>query len=410
MFCEKCGTKSDGSSKFCEKCGAKLEGETRDQKKKINTSEKTKEVKEKLNSLSKKQKIIGAAVIVLVLAIGGLYYYGNKVTNIEYIATKAFEELSKDNEISDKYMSVSLDSDEYVVSLKDNMKKIIEEKEIDFDYDDYSVKSKGSKVVFKYKDESDDKKYSVTFRLKANGKTYLFFDKYEITNIKIARNKYSEVTLYDPEDTKEIKIEAPKNSIVTIEGKDLAKSSIDKKASDDLKDVYKVKGIINNAEYEIRYTVGKIPFKKSFKVNVRKKDKDYTIKLTSYISTTYLESEKALENIADDFEKYITTYYEYVNDGKSIKDFKKKYDVSDEIKDIYEESVEESERFSEFDITNVTYRSMNVYKDQIVMTFKVDYSYTLADSENERDSWSSVNVTYNLKDTKTPVDLKYLPY
>lgn len=61
MFCEKCGAKNLKNAKFCEKCGHKMLEEN-----KIGTNE-FKKLKNRVNSLSKKTKIIMSAVILIVI-------------------------------------------------------------------------------------------------------------------------------------------------------------------------------------------------------------------------------------------------------------------------------------------------------------------------------------------------------
>ena len=62
MFCEKCGTKNLKNAKFCEKCGHKI---IKDNKKE--TNESLEKIKNKIESLSKKTKIIMSMVIFIVI-------------------------------------------------------------------------------------------------------------------------------------------------------------------------------------------------------------------------------------------------------------------------------------------------------------------------------------------------------
>ena len=129
MFCEKCGTKNDSSNKFCEKCGNKLEPEVKETKKTVK-KENTSSVKDKLNTLSKKQKIIGGVVGLVVIILIVLYAIGSKMTSLETIGSKAFEELASKSKISNKYLSVPLDSKDYFISLADTMKNEIKDEDI----------------------------------------------------------------------------------------------------------------------------------------------------------------------------------------------------------------------------------------------------------------------------------------
>ena len=67
MFCEKCGTKNNKGAKFCESCGNKLVSNV---KEKINVSKVKKQSSNlfnKLKNCSKKIKIIGLAILLLIV-------------------------------------------------------------------------------------------------------------------------------------------------------------------------------------------------------------------------------------------------------------------------------------------------------------------------------------------------------
>ena len=74
MFCEKCGAKNNKDAKFCGSCGHKINSNEDKEKrntKKIPDPEKVvQETKEKIVTLSKKNKIImGTVLIITVIAI-----------------------------------------------------------------------------------------------------------------------------------------------------------------------------------------------------------------------------------------------------------------------------------------------------------------------------------------------------
>lgn len=406
MFCEKCGTKNDSSNKFCEKCGNKLEPEVKETKKTVK-KENTPGIKEKINALSKKQKIIGGVVGLVVIILIVLYVIGSKMTSLETIGSKAFEELASKSKISNKYLSVPLDSKDYFISLADTMKNEIKDEDIAFDYSNYTVTTTNKKITIKYKDNDADEKYKVIFKIKKSGKSLLVFDKYVITKISVlAEDDYDEVTLYDPENVEKLTLSTIKNSKVTVDGKELDKSYLDSKKSDKDNDVYVIKGIVKG-DYKVNFTIGKLNFEKKVYV-YSKEDNEYD--LTNYISSSYLTDDK---DFAKNFKTYISTYYEYVNDtSKTVDDFDKKYKSTDDIKDTFADSKESASTVASFKIDEVELRSLYYYSsdEEITVSYKVNYSYKLADSDTERTNYSLIRATYDLSNLEIPKDLSNMIY
>lgn len=406
MFCEKCGTKNDSSNKFCEKCGNKLEPEVKETKKTVK-KENTSSVKDKLNTLSKKQKIIGGVVGLVVIILIVLYAIGSKMTSLETIGSKAFEELASKSKISNKYLSVPLDSKDYFISLADTMKNEIKDEDIAFDYSNYTVTTTNKKITIKYKDNDADEKYKVVFKIKKSGKSLLVFDKYVITKVTVlAEDDYDEVTLYDPENAEKLTLSTIKNSKITVDGKELDKTYLDSKKSDKDNDVYVIKGIVKG-DYKVNFTIGKLNFEKKVYV-YSKEDNEYD--LTNYISSSYLTDDK---DFAKNFKTYISTYYEYVNDSsKTVDDFDKKYKSSDDVKDLFADSKESAANVVSFKIDEVELRSLYYYSsdEEISVSYKVNYTYKLTDSDSEKSNYSLVRVTYDLSNLEVPKDLSYMPY
>lgn len=414
MFCEKCGTKNDSSNKFCEKCGNKLEAEVKT-KKSENQTKATKSAKDittsaknKFNTLSKKQKLIGGIVLALVVILVVLYFVGAKLTSLDTLGSKAFEELASKGKISDKYLYVSLNSDEYFVSLADKMKETIEDEEIAFDYSDYTVTTSQKKITIKYYDKDADADYKVVFTIRQDGKTLLLYDKYVITKITVEnKDENDTVVLYDPKDTEELTLTAVKGSTITIDDKELSDSYINSKKSDDETDVYEIKGV-STGSYDVQFTLGKLVFEKTLYVY---SDDNNEYELSNYVSSSYLTDDS--KDFTNDFKTYITTYYEYVNDSeKTIDDFNKKYAASDDIKDTFADSKEYAENLETFKIDDVTLRSLYYYSsdEELTVTFKVNYTYKFADSDSEKTSYNIISVTYDLSNTELPKSLSYMPY
>lgn len=405
MFCEKCGAKNDGSNKFCEKCGNKFETEVNTPKK-VQKNEKTSSIKDKINALSKKQKIIGGVVSALLVILIVFYIVGSKMTSLETIGSKAFEELASNSKINDKYLSVPLGSKDYFISLGDTMKNEIKNEEIDFDYSDYTVTASSKKITIKYKENDKKETYKVVFKIKQSGKSLLVFDKYVITKITVQTDDYDYTTLYDPENVEKLTLTTVKDSKISIDGKELDKSYLDSKKSDEDNDVYVVKGI-SNGDYKVKITIGKLEFERKVYVS-SKADNEYD--LTNYISSSYLVDDK---EFLKTFKTYISTYYENVNDtSKTIDDFSKKYKINDSIKESFASSKESATNVASFKIDEVTLRSLYYYSSdkELSVTYKVNYTYKLNDSDSEKTNYKLVKVTYDLSDVESPIELSYMPY
>lgn len=407
MYCEKCGAKNDSSSKFCEKCGNKFEVEVKETKKTtVKKDSNTPSLKDKFNALSTKQKIIGGVVLALLVILIVLYVAGSKMTSLETMGVKAFEQLSEESKIDNKYLSVSLDSDEYFITLKDTMKNIIKDEDIKFDYKDYTVTAGTKKVTVKYKDTEDDERYKVVFEVEKDGKTLLVFDKYVITKVTVENEDNDEIVLYDPEDTEKMTLSVVKGATITIDDKKVSKDYINKKKSDDDKDVYVIKGITKGS-YEVEFKVGKLTFEKKIYI-YGYGDNEYN--LNNYISYSYLAEDN--KDFAKGFKSYLSTYYEYVNSDKTAEDFNKKYKMTDDVKETFEDSKEYASNVASFKVTDVTVRSLYYYTsdEELVVTYKVNYEYKMANSEEEKSDYKTVRVSYDLKNTELPVELNYMPY
>ena len=329
------------------------------------------------------------------------------MTSLETIGSKAFEELASKSKISNKYLSVPLDSKDYFISLADTMKNEIKDEDIAFDYSNYTVTTTNKKITIKYKDNDADEKYKVVFKIKKSGKSLLVFDKYVITKVTVlAEDDYDEVTLYDPENAEKLTLSTIKNSKITVDGKELDKTYLDSKKSDKDNDVYVIKGIVKG-DYKVNFTIGKLNFEKKVYV-YSKEDNEYD--LTNYISSSYLTDDK---EFAKNFKTYISTYYEYVNDSsKTVDDFDKKYKSSDDVKDLFADSKESAANVASFKIDEVELRSLYYYSsdEEISVSYKVNYTYKLTDSDSEKSNYSLVRVTYDLSNLEVPKDLSYMPY
>ena len=409
MFCEKCGAKNDSSSKFCEKCGNKLDNDEVKETKKTTKKTATKEETpvEKKSTFSKKQKILFGIVVVIAVVAFALYKVGEKMTSIETIASKAFEQLADKKTISNEYLSVPLDSEEYFVSLEDQIAKVLDDEDIALKYSDYDVQSKGKKVAITYRDKEDREKYKLVFEFEKDGKTMFIFDKYVISKITIKNSgSLGAKKLYEPNDVEKITLETIKGSTVSIDGTKLTKAYLDKKKSDDEKDVYVVKGITTGS-YKVEFNIGKLEFERKISVySIGSNDYD----LTDYISSSYLKEDNT--KFAKEFKKYLEKYYECVTDeSKTIDDFKKEYKVNDDIKKVFDKSKEDT-FYKSIKISDVKMNSLyySAKEKELTVSYKVTYKYTTEYTEEERETYSYVRVNYDIDNLELPTSLSYLPY
>ena len=110
---------------------------------------------------------------------------------------------------------------------------------------------------------------------KQSGKSLVVFDKYVRTKITVRTDDYDYTTLYDPENVEKLTLTTVKDSKISIDGKELDKSYLHSKKSDEDNDVYVVKGI-SNGDYKVKITIGKLEFERKVYVS-SKADNEYDL-------------------------------------------------------------------------------------------------------------------------------------
>lgn len=406
MFCEKCGAKNDGSNKFCEKCGNKLVAEVKNTPAKKTTTKTIQSLKVKKPRMSKKQKVLGGVGLVIAAILIAFYLVGQKLTSLETMGTEVFKELSDKYTIDDRYLSVPLDSNEYFVSLGDTMKERIEDAELDFDYDEFEVTASRKKVTISYRDVSEKRNYKVILSVEKDGKSLLIFDKYVITKI-VVQSSGEELVLYSPKDSVELILTAVKGSKIKLNDKEINESYLDTKKSTDSKDIYVIKGMASGY-YDVAFTVASLEFELEDELYISKSSKN-EFDLADYMDSSYLVGET--KDFEESFNKYITTYYEYVHSDKKVSDFANVYSVTDDIKNAFADSKDETDYYVSIEITNVSLRSFyySSSDEELVVNYRVDYDYDTTYSTG-RSNYTTVTVGYNLSDLELPIRLDYLPY
>ena len=87
-------------------------------------------------------------------------------------------------------------------------------------------------------------------------------------------------------------------------------------------------------------------------------------------------------------------------------------DVGEDVKDLFADSKESAANVASFKIDEVELRSLYYYSsdEEISVSYKVNYTYKLTDSDSEKSNYSLVRVTYDLSNLEVPKDLSYMPY
>lgn len=154
-YCESCGAKLPKDSKFCEECGAKVEqGEKKESK--SPTNEQPTERK----PLTKKQRIIGASILAIILFLFTGYQVGSRVYSMENQTSRITEALaSKDPEKIAKVVTTN-DSNfevnaknlegfvEYLDQNPNYLSELISELEGRGKYDAFYIQKNGNRLFF----------------------------------------------------------------------------------------------------------------------------------------------------------------------------------------------------------------------------------------------------------------------
>src|SRR5699024_1919427 len=161
------------SSKFCEECGAKVE-QVEEQEIKRTTSERSIERK----PLTKKQRIIGASILAIIIFLFTGYQVGSRVYSMENQTSRITEVLaSKDPEKIAKV--VTTDDSNFEVNAK-NLEGFVEYLDQDPDYLSELI----SKLEYRGKYES--------FYIQKNGHRLFFFDSYDLVMVPVYGEVYTE--------------------------------------------------------------------------------------------------------------------------------------------------------------------------------------------------------------------------
>ena len=64
-------------------------------------------------------------------------------------------------------------------------------------------------------------------------------------------------------------------------------------------------------------------------------------------------------------------------------------------------------KIDEVELSSLYYYSSD---EEISVSYKVNYTYKLTDSDSEKSNYSLVRVTYDLSNLEVPKDLSYMPY
>src|SRR5699024_7093802 len=154
-YCESCGAKLPKGSKFCEECGAKAE-QVEEQEIKRTTSERSIERK----PLTKKQRIIGASILAIILFLFAGYQVGSRVYSMENqtgriteaLASKDPEKIAKVVTTNDSNFEVNAKNlegfAEYLDQNPTYLSELINELEDRGKYDAFYIQKNGNRLFF----------------------------------------------------------------------------------------------------------------------------------------------------------------------------------------------------------------------------------------------------------------------
>src|SRR5699024_12057832 len=175
-YCENCGAKLPKGSKFCEECGAKVE-QVEQAKTKENQSPKNEGHTER-KPLTKKQRIIGASILAIILFLFAGYLVGSRVYSMENQISRITEVLaSKDPEKIAKV--VTTDNSNFEVNAK-NLEGFAE-------YLDQNTNYLSDLI-----NELEGRGTHDAFYIQKNGHRLFFFDGYELVMVPVYGEVYTE--------------------------------------------------------------------------------------------------------------------------------------------------------------------------------------------------------------------------
>lgn len=355
MFCGECGTKNESGANFCEKCGVKLINEKKPSK---------------LNTISKKNKIVLGIIVGILLVFIITFIILNSIFKPDNIAKNFFEATIngdtnkiynylniEDGNFTSKKMFTKIYKDE----LKDNSDVILNYKVTKTEKSDDGL-SVDVMISYTEKDKSIPKTTEITLN-KAKNKKFLFFDNWVIASENFVTEK-------------DIKLTVAKDSVVTIEGIKLDKKYLDEKESDEDEDVYKLpKMLIGKYSAKVKLSVGLVI---EDELNINKYYSNYSLEVTDDNIPS-----KTSKKIETTIKSNLKTIYDAAMNKKSFDEIKstfnyKKADLT-EIKEDYDTLVSNlsnsSTTLTSIDFTDVELTGIDFDDNEIKVRAKVKYKY-----------------------------------
>ncbi len=392
MFCGECGTKNEKGAQFCENCGNKLVEEKTQKTKSASTAKKAnnESLGTKLKKMSKKQKILCGVVATIVVVLFTFFTIMSNRLSPKAIAKDYF--LAVVNADVDKLYQYS-DVEKSEFTTKELFKKFAKDNldEDGMKISNYKIgkveKSNDgltATISISYVEEGDDDPETAKITLvKQKSKKYLFFDNWKISN---------NMSVLDTK--KDYQMKVLKDTKVTIEGIDVDKKYIDKDASDETYDIYKMP-VMFTERYSMKLVLP-IGFEIEDKMNV-----------SSYSSYSFRLNE---DNLPDDVKKQIIettkvglqTLYNGAKDQKSFDEVKKSFEFTnsnlEDLKETYEDLIKSLSNtgLNAIEFTEISISSFDTaedgFKAYIKAKYKYTVSYTSGSETKTHDSSSSDNM------------------
>ncbi len=350
MFCGECGTKNEAGAAFCANCGNKFEATknvvTADQTKKVPAKSKTVKKENQvapeapinntanevvapvINSVqvkdNKKRNKIIIISIIIVAVLASAYYYLNEFIYSPKVAATEFMEAVKDGDMATIFDYIEIKESDFVS--KEILEKYSEngDMEIDIDYEIRDVDVDGDEAEVRVRVEYDGDSESIDLEFESQKSIFLIFKEWNIKSESV-EEIYGENIFTTIED---YEIKVFKDSVVTINEKELDSKYLDKDESDDEYDVYIIPEILG-LEYEIKVEIfGGIVIEET--ITPSEYFNEYEL---DYISSDDI-SKEAQEEMMSGALNDLSELYNYAIEGKTYDDIKDQF-KDDEIKDIY---------------------------------------------------------------------------
>ena len=375
MFCEKCGFENQENSKFCEKCGNELH-------------------KKEKKQFSLKKKVLLGVGILLIIAIGSLYWYGSNKYQPKQQALEFFEAIIS-NDTDKIYEYLYIEPSKF--TSKQVFKEIYEAEEVDkLEVINYKVTNE---------EKSDDglsRTVTISYILKGSEET-------EEIDINLVKTKDKKLLIFDDWHIQmgavslieNVEIYVPKGSIVTIASEQLGNAEMVENEEDNNFDIYKIAEMFDSY-YPVKV---KTPFNFEYETEVYFEEGE---NLIDYDASEV--SDEVLEVLSDQILTDINYIYTSALNNKDFEEvktyFSSKADI-DVLKNEYEDLISVYKttyyEYNKINFTEIENLDIEVSNDgYLLVSFDASFDYSInyswSDEAYEGTNSSMFSFIYNHED------------